>query len=83
MNFMIGTKEDSKPKESKPTPKGDEIFFMTAKEATDPKNASKRAHRSLSPKYKEGILVGYTVGGYTPSYIKYLEAEKLKKKQAN
>ena len=58
-------------------------IFMTKDEATDPKNASKRAHRSISPKYDSTGLIGYTIGNYTPGYLKHLAEMKKKKKEDN
>lgn len=70
----IGQVKASKPK------KQEGSIVLTVEEYFDDKNKSKRVHRSISPKYDgDGKLIAYSIGGYTPGYLKHLEEEKKKK----
>jgi hypothetical protein len=60
--------------------------YLTLEETQDPKNASKLAHRTVSPKYGETdtekhAVIGYIIGDWTPSHKEYLKAEEAKKKK--
>ena len=71
--------DDNSGKVSKPK-KQEGSLVLTVEEYFDDKNKSKRAHRSISPKYDgDGKLIAYSIGGYTPGYLKHLEEEKKKK----
>jgi hypothetical protein len=56
-------------------------LFLTVDETHDPKNQSKIAHRSCSPKYDNtGTLIGYNFGNPTESTMRKEELAKKNKK---
>ncbi len=52
-------------------------LFLTVDETHDPKNQSKIAHKSCSPKYdNKGILIGFNFGNATESAQRKLKKNK-------
>jgi len=74
------TESNDKPVKASKPKKEEGSIVLTVEEYFDDKNKSKRAHRSISPKYDgDGKLIAYSIGGFTPGHLKHLEEEKKKK----